>query len=256
MYPILFEIFGYPVASFGVMMALGFLVGTWITAVRLEEYGRDPDLARRILPWGVVGGLLGSKLYFAVDVALRTGEPFLALLLSREGITWYGGLGMALAAVACRRYGLPMRVFWNSVCIAACVAQALGRVGCFLNGDDYGRATELPWGIAFPQGVPPTTGPVHPTQLYEMAWLLLVAGFLWLRRKRSPFLAGETLMLTGAGRFAIEELRLNPPVAFGLTEPQIIGASVFVIGALTWLYYRAQPGPHGAEPAAGEATAG
>jgi phosphatidylglycerol:prolipoprotein diacylglycerol transferase len=243
MHPILFEIFGYEVSSFGVLMVLGFLVGTWITAARLEEYGRDPDLARRILIWGVVGGLLGAKLYYATDVSLRTGEPFWGLVLYRDGLTWYGGLGggMALAAVASRLYGLPLQIFWNSVCIAACVGQALGRIGCFLNGDDYGRATDIPWGMAFPQGSPPTTESVHPTQLYEVGWLLLAAGFLWLRRHKSPWLGGEYLMLTGIGRAVIETLRVNPRVIFGLTEPQIIGFILFVTGLVTWLRFRAQP---------------
>jgi phosphatidylglycerol---prolipoprotein diacylglyceryl transferase len=243
MYPILFEPFGYPISTFGVMMAIGFLVAAWHTGIRLREYGLDPELASTILLYAMVGGVLGSKLYFAVDESLRTGIPMSELFFSRAGITWYGGLigGTLAVALGCRIHGLPIRVVANSVAVAAALGQALGRVGCFLVGDDYGRPTDVPWGIAFPEGSPPTFVPVHPTQLYEAAWLLLVAGLLWRRRHRSPFLFGEYLALNGLGRFFIEILRVNPVMALGLTQPQWIGLGLVFLGVLGWLYHRGRP---------------
>ena len=92
MYPELFSIGSFSVSTFGVMLAIAFLVGTKICAVRLEEEGQDPEQAWNLLLWMMFGGILGSKLYFAVDVSIRTGESFSTLLLSRAGITWYGGL--------------------------------------------------------------------------------------------------------------------------------------------------------------------
>jgi phosphatidylglycerol:prolipoprotein diacylglycerol transferase len=239
-YPILFEIFGFPISSFGVMMAVGFLVGIWITAVRMEEDGLDPDLATTILLYVMLGGIAGSKLYFAIDTTLREGEPFFSLIFSREGITWYGGLigGTLVGAVGCRINGISARRFANCGCIGAAVGQALGRVGCLLVGDDYGRVTDVPWAMTFPKGAPPTLEPVHPTQIYELIWLLLAAAFLWRRRRRSPFLFGEYLVLNGAGRFVIELWRVNPTVAAGLTEPQWIGLGLVVLGSAGWVYYR------------------
>ena len=87
MYPILFEIFGYPISSFGVMLAIAFLAGTWLTARRMAEIGLDPEGATTMLIYAMVGGIAGSKLYFAIDVSLRENIPFLQLLLAREGIT-------------------------------------------------------------------------------------------------------------------------------------------------------------------------
>jgi phosphatidylglycerol:prolipoprotein diacylglycerol transferase len=241
-HPILFEIpiIHFPISSFGVMMALGFLLGTWITSVRLREEGLDPELAWTILLWVMLGGVAGSKLYFAVDTWLREGQPFLSLLFAREGITWYGGLlaGTLVGAIGCRANGVSWVTFANCGCIGAAVGQALGRMGCFLVGDDYGRVSDVPWAMAFPQGSPVTLEPVHPTQLYEMAWLLLVAGFLWRRRRRSPFLFGEYLALNGLGRFVIELWRVNPRVALSLTEPQWIGVALLVLGAVGWVYHR------------------
>jgi phosphatidylglycerol:prolipoprotein diacylglycerol transferase len=117
------------------------------------------------------------------------------------------------------------------------VGQALGRIGCFLVGDDYGKASDAAWAVAFPKGAPPTLDRVHPTQLYEVAWLLPVAGFLWWRRKKSPFLFGEYLALNGIGRIVIERWRVNDQVLFGLTEPQLIGLALVVIGISLWLYF-------------------
>jgi len=245
MYPILFEFFGFPISTFGVMMAVGFLLSAWIVARRLGEYGLDPEFSSTILIYAMIGGVVGSKLYFAIDESLRSGHPFFELLLSRAGITWYGGLigGTLLVTLATRLHGLPTRVVASCVATAAPFGQACGRIGCFLVGDDYGRPTDLPWGVAFPLGAPPTDVPVHPTQLYEVAWLLLIGGLLWRRRGASRFLFGEYLVAAAIGRFAIEFLRVNQPLALGFTQPQWIAIGLFTVGACGWLYFRGRPEP-------------
>jgi phosphatidylglycerol:prolipoprotein diacylglycerol transferase len=243
MYPELFSIFGYSVSSFGAMMAIAFLVGSWITGRRMQEEGLDPDLATTLLIYVMLGGIFGSKLYFAIDVSLREGRPFFDLLFARDGITWYGGLIMAtiIGAIGCRRHGVPVKTFADCAAVAGAIGQSIGRIGCFLVGDDYGKPTDVPWGVSFPDGIQPIYDPVHPTQLYEVAWLLPVAGLLWWRRKKSPFLFGEYIALNGLGRIVIETWRINQPL-LGFTEPQWIGAMLIVLGMGGWLYYRSNPG--------------
>ena len=243
MYPILFEIFGYPISSFGVMLAIAFLTGTWLTARRMAEIGLDPEGATTMLIYAMIGGIGGSKLYFAIDVSLREGIPIAQLLLAREGITFYGGLigAIGLVLLATRIHGIPTGPFFNCVCLAGAIGQALGRVGCFLVGDDYGRPTAGPFGIAFPEGAPPTLEPVHPTQLYEAAWLFGLTAFLWMRRDRSPRLWAEYLVLAGIGRFAVETLRVNPRVWLGLSEAQIISVALMAIGTTSWILARREP---------------
>jgi phosphatidylglycerol:prolipoprotein diacylglycerol transferase len=240
MYPVLFEIFGFPISTFGVMLAVAFLTGTWLTALRMREIGLDPEQATTMLIYAMVGGIGGAKLYFAIDVSLREGIPFAQLLFAREGITFYGGLigAIGLVILGTRIHKIPTGPFFNCVCLAGAIGQALGRIGCFLVGDDYGRPTDGPFGIAFPQGAPPTLDAVHPTQLYESAWLFAVTGFLWARRNHSPRLWAEYLMLAGIGRFAVEFLRVNPRVMLGLSEAQLIAVTMFTVGALSWLHAR------------------
>ena len=240
MYPILFEVFGFPISSFGAMMAIGFLVATWLTGLRLREFNLNPELSSTMLLYCMIGGVVGSKLYFAVDVGIRSGQDFSSLFFARDGITWYGGLlgAIAVGALGCKIHGISIRIFTSCVAVGAAVGQAFGRIGCFLVGDDYGIPTSLPWGIAFPLGAPPTEIPVHPTQLYECFWLFFVAAVLWKRRKQSPFLFGEYLIANGVGRFVIESLRTNTPIALGLTQAQWIGLTISLFGILSWFYYR------------------
>jgi phosphatidylglycerol:prolipoprotein diacylglycerol transferase len=242
MYPVLFHIGNFPISTFGLMMATAFLVGSAITARRMKEVGLDPDLATTLLVYVMLGGILGSKLYFAIDVSIREGRPFASLLFARDGITWYGGLilGTVIGSIGARIHGVSIVQMMNCVAPAVAVGQAIGRVGCFLVGDDYGKVSDLPWAVAFPLGAPPTDPGVrvHPTQIYEILWLLPVAFVLWKRRDRSPFLFGEYLIANGIGRLAIETLRVNPRVLFGLTEPQIVGIALILGGSASWLYFR------------------
>jgi phosphatidylglycerol:prolipoprotein diacylglycerol transferase len=243
MYPVLFEIFGFPISTFGVMLAIAFLAGTWLTALRMREIGLDPEGATTMLIYAMVGGIGGSKLYFAIDVSLRESVPFTQLLFAREGITFYGGLigAVVLVILGTRIHGIPTGPFFNCVCLAGAIGQALGRVGCFLVGDDYGRPTDGPFGVAFPEGAPPTLDPVHPTQLYECAWLFALTAWLWLRRDKSPRLWAEYLVLAGIGRLAVEFLRVNPRIWMGLSEAQLIAVALMAIGATSWLVARRDP---------------
>jgi len=234
MYPVLFHIFGFPVSSFGVMMAVAFLVGTQIAAIQFKERGMDPELANRLMLWAIIGGIAGAKLYYAIDMYLLGLSSFWDSLLSRAGLTFYGGaiLGVVFVVVAAHFQKAPLWEVSQCTAVTLAIGQAIGRIGCFLVGDDYGVETNLPWGIAFPKGLPPIDVPVHPTQLYEAFWLFCASWYLWKRRHRSPFLFGEFMILNGTGRFAIESLRRNVRGALGLSEAQWIALGLILVGAI------------------------
>lgn len=147
------------------------------------------------------------------------------------------GLGPWSALVYFRWRHLPIVPIVAAATPGLAVGHLLGRIGCFLVGDDYGRPTTLPWSVAFPQGLPPTMLPVHPTQIYEAA--LLIPPAWWLIRWRragvpSRIVLGRYFSLAGTIRFGIEFLRVNPRVAFGLTVAQY-GALALVVAGLVML---------------------
>ncbi len=238
MYPNLFRIGSFEVTSFGVMVAVGALAGLWLFGRELRARSL-PSNSLDVAIVGLFGGIAGAKLLF---VAEHLGEePFLDLLLDRSGLSWFGGFagGIGLGILMIRHRNLPMVAVLAASAPALAAGQMFGRLGCFLVGDDYGRPTSLPWGVAFPEGLPPTTVRVHPTQLYEAAALALITALLvrW-RRKGVPdrFLLARYLLLAGAVRFTIEFIRVNTRVALDLTVAQF--ASLALVAAGLALLYR------------------
>jgi phosphatidylglycerol:prolipoprotein diacylglycerol transferase len=233
-YPVLVRIGGVEITSFGVLVAIGGLVGVWVFRRELARSGL-PESAIDAGIAGVLGGLVGAKLLWTVEH--RAQAPILDLLLSRGGLSWFGGFagGVAagLAVMSWKR--LPKVAVLAAATPGLAIGHAIGRIGCFLVGDDYGHPTTLPWGVAFPQGLPPTTVPVHPTQLYEMA-LLLPLGWLlihWRRDARpDSFVLGAYLVLAGLIRFSIEFLRVNVRVAGNLSVAHLAALAAVTAGVV------------------------
>jgi phosphatidylglycerol:prolipoprotein diacylglycerol transferase len=229
------------------MMSLGFLAAFLLTRKALPHYGIDPRIAPIVLVLVVFGGILGTKLYYATDVWIRDGAPWLDSFSRSAGMTWYGGLlgGAVGAWISALRCGISFLALLEAAAVALPIGQAIGRLGCFLVGDDYGIPSTLPWAVAFPAGSPPTLDRVHPTQLYELTWLLAAALFLSRRRHKSPRLFAEYLIANGFGRFWIEFLRFNPVIALGLTEPQWTAIGLVAGGLLWWNASRRETVPIG-----------
>jgi phosphatidylglycerol:prolipoprotein diacylglycerol transferase len=232
MYPILFRFGDFEVTTFGVLVALGALAGLWVFRRELLRSGLPAEGVDAALI-GVVGGLAGAKLIWAIE--FRQDAPFLSLLFSRGGLSWFGGFvgGVSAGLWALRRRQIPIVPALSAATPALALGHAIGRIGCFLVGDDYGRPTDLPWAVAFPKGLPPTTVSVHPTQLYEAVGLALIAWFL-IRSRRTgvsdPVVFGTYLVLAGALRFAIEFVRVNARIVGPLTLAQLFSAALIVAG--------------------------
>ncbi len=223
------------------MLALAFLIIAWVGAKEFLRRGYTADDAWTVTLAAMIGGVVGAKLYFALDNWSDTTRDPAGVLFSGSGLTYYGGLlGGAVAVIlAAKSRKIPIAVMADMGAPLIALGYGVGRLGCFLNGDDYGRPTDLPWGMAFPKGSPPTEVPVHPTQLYEAAASLGFFAFLWNRRvaweSRSTAVMGVYLVLAGSERFLVEFLRLNAPIAAGLTMAQWLSGMLVVLGAFLLL---------------------
>ena len=234
MYPTLIRFGNFEITTFGALVATGALVGLWILSREISRSGLPGQAVDAALV-GVLGGLFGAKLFWAVE--FRADAPFLDLLLSRGGLSWFGGLlgGVGAGLWSLRRRRIPLLPVLSAASPALAIGHAIGRVGCFLVGDDYGRPTSLPWGVAFPRGLPPTLDLVHPTQLYETAGLLPIAWLLirW-RRQGVPdaVVFGRYLVIAAILRFVIEFVRVNASVAGPLTLAQIFSLAIAGVGVV------------------------
>jgi phosphatidylglycerol:prolipoprotein diacylglycerol transferase len=257
--------FPHELTGYGLMMMVAFLMGGWLIALELRRRGLLEEYSADIIAAAVVGGIVGAKLWY---VAL-TRDP--GSLFERGGFVWYGGFLGGAAAVILNGWRLRVPVRWTMhvAAPALAAAYALGRVGCFLVNDDYGRPTSLPWGVKFPQGLPPSTAgnlqhlfgvpvpagidpstvlTVHPTQLYETTLMLAAFFVLWVWRRRPKpigWLFGAYLIFAGIERFLIEIVRAKddrwviPP----FTLAQLTSVILVLIGFWILTRWKDDPTP-------------
>ena len=241
MIPILFEIGPIIIYSFGTMLVVAFLVDYQLLKHELKRRNKSEALAGDIVFWAALGGILGSKVYYMFEnYRLFVNDP-IGMIFSGSGLVFLGGLmgGMLAVTVLIKKRGESWLEFADIVAPLLILGYAIGRVGCFLVGDDYGIVSDLPWAIAFPNGVPPTLVPVHPTQLYEFTMGIIIFTILWrLRVKTSPHgqLFFIYLILAGWERFLIEFIRTNTQYFIGLSGAQVI--SIMMVGIGSYLFYK------------------
>ena len=238
------------VTGFGIVMMLTFLMGGWILDRELRRLRFNTEYAGDMIFAAVIGGIIGAKLWFVV---LNGGSLF-----DRSGLVWYGGFFGGTLAVILNGWRRRVPVRWTAQLVAPVLAggYALGRVGCFLVGDDYGGPTSLPWGVRFPDGSPPSTAAnlrffhvqvpdsvaantvmaVHPTQLYEVLIMLVVFAVLWRWRTRTRgtgWILGAYLVFAGVERFFVEMLRAKDDRLLGaFTVAQVASITIILVGTI------------------------
>jgi prolipoprotein diacylglyceryltransferase/predicted O-methyltransferase YrrM len=213
-------------------------------------------------------GILGAKVWHVIDtpadrVNADTFRSLGALLgWFRGGFAWFGGFvaGIAALLIIARRNGVNMLTMLDLSSSAAAVGYAVGRIGCLISGDgDYGMPTHLPWGMAFPDGLVPTTGPngtcalngwpqncaVHPTPIYEFLACVLIYWYIWRRGSRAiqhplgpGVITGEFLILFGIERFLVEFIRINPRILWGMSNAQLAALLTIVAGVVLLIVAR------------------
>jgi phosphatidylglycerol:prolipoprotein diacylglycerol transferase len=234
------DLLGLPLKTFGLMFALGFLAAGAVIHRRMRETGRPVDWAYEMIFAALIGGLIGSRLFWIIenpDEVDGFGD-----VVGGTGLVWYGGvIGGAVCVLGWARWRGWLGVeTLDMSAVPLAIGNAIGRIGCQLSGDgDYGKAWDGPWAMGYPDGTVPTDPgeTVHPTPIYETLAMGAIAWLLWsLRdRVRPGCLFALWLLLAGLERLLVEFLRRNDEVALGLTVPQLQSVAM-MIGGLVWLW--------------------
>lgn len=247
MFPILFEIGGFRLHSYGVLVAAAVGAAIWIAGREARRRGFPAGVVGDLATPAVLGGLLGGRLVYVVgwERELLWRDPLGVLAVWRGGLALHGGLvvGVAAALWFCRRRRLDAWALADAVAPGLILGQAIGRLGCFLSGDSYGSPSDLPWAVTFtdPHALAPLGVPLHPVQLYELTLDLVLFAVLWAMRGRAGG-PGQLLLVYVAGygiiRLVTEVFRGDRmDVAFGLSLLQ--GASLaFIAVALAAFVWR------------------
>ena len=240
--PLPFNLGALPVHSFGLFMVFCFLTAWRRLQLSLESVGEDPLLAESMITWAAVGGIVGARVFYILTYPNQFLEAPFATMFGGAGFVFYGGfIGGAFAVwVLLRRAGKSYLYFGDLTGPALALGYAVGRVGCQLSGDgDYGMVSDLPWAMGYPFGVVPSQpGELHhPAPVYESLMALLTAVILVSKpvHERLPKvgqLFGLYLFLSGFARAIVEFIRIEPRIAFGLTQAQFIGLGIMAVGLM------------------------
>jgi len=267
-HPIAFYFGSYPVRWYGVMIALAFVAGLWTATLRAKREKISADKIADIILWLMIGGIIGARIVY---VATYWREEFASqplteiFMIQHGGLVYYGGLIGGILAGLIFIFWKKMPLWKTADVLSPSIAlgSVFGRAGCLLNGCCYGRPTNLPWGIRFPNGSSPweqqfSAGlvdanspslPVHPTEIYDGLLNLVLFIFLaWLFRhkKFNGQVFATYLICYAVFRSVVEYFRgdySSLHYHFGLTPAQWIGVPIFAAGLILaiFLSHRAEP---------------
>ena len=259
-----FNIGGWHISSFGLMMFLAFLSCNILIRKTLKEKNVKPSIGDDVIFWAAVGGILGAKFYSVIEFGADSFFAGFGYLFKAEfakaieslgsGLVFYGGLigGLIAVSIYIYRNKLSWLEYADVVAPLLALGHAIGRIGCLLVGDDYGIPTDSIFGIHIPNPIPSfeyafpgqIVEYVYPTQIYEMAAYFLIFAYLYSFRHKINFkgeLFFEYLFLTGISRFLIEFIRFHDYDSFeflGLYGAQYISLLMIIAGIICHYKFR------------------
>ena len=226
--------------TFGLMFALGFIAAGVVIAKRFTELGKPPDWAYEMAFSALLGGIVGSRLYYMSTTRTRSTTTCSATSSPARASP---GTAASSAARSPSVSGPGTANFLSLqlldvAAVPLALGYAIGRIGCQLSGDgDYGKPWDGPWAMTYPDGTVPTTEEVHPTPVYETLAMGLGAWILWRLRDRFRvgILFALYLIYAGAERFLVEFIRRNDDAPLGLTQAQLESLAMIAAG-LIWIF--------------------
>jgi phosphatidylglycerol---prolipoprotein diacylglyceryl transferase len=257
MYPILFEVGGFPIYTYGVLMAAAYLLGLQFALARARARGIDQNRIMDLGIWIIVSALVGAKLLLLVIEWEAYGtSPWEMLTLVRSGGVFYGGLiaAVVVAIWYLRRHRMPVWSVTDVFAPAVALGHVVGRMGCFFAGCCHGRPTDVPWAVTFrseyaAQNVgTPINIPLHPAQLYEAGAELFILGALLLTERKGRVFPGRTfwmyMFLYGVSRFVIEFYRGDVRGMVGaLSTSQFVSVLIVPLSIVMLILLARRPSP-------------
>lgn len=253
MYPKLIEIGGFYLPTYGVLVALGFLAGLWVSVKLARRKQLPSDTITNLAVYVALAGMLGAKILMILfdwrEYSAQPGRIFSFETLQAAGV-YQGGVILALltAVLYTRRQKLPFLLTADVFAPGLALGHGIGRLGCLAAGCCWGVQCDLPWAITFHDpaafaltGVPLEV-PLHPSQIYESLTEFGLFGFLYWRFPKvagSGQIVGLFLLLSSAARFGIEFTRFHEQgLVAGLSITQWIAIALAVLGAALLLHAR------------------
>ena len=269
MYPVIFDFgnislfgreFHLVINSYGFMLMTAFYTCYFVLSKDMKRLKYDDNIASDIIVWAAIGGILGAKIYYLLENFDRVVADPSGMIFSGAGLVFLGGLigGTIGVSYVFKKNNMEWLSSADIVAPLLILGYAIGRIGCLLVGDDYGLPTAMPWGISFPNGLPPSTYSifqayypwvdlsgfepgvlkVHPTQIYEAIIGFII--FIFLYKKRLSVRVPGTLFflylfLAGLERFLMEFIRTNPKYFLIFSGAQLI--SLIMISSSIWFFY-------------------
>ena len=238
MYPIIFQYKFLTIGGYGIMLGLAFYLAFLLAEREFKLKGVDPELAYKLLLAIIPSAIVGAKIFHIIDYFDEFLKDPMGMIISGSGLTVYGGYIVAIlvSIYVIRKNRESVLNVLDLASPPMALGYAIGRIGCHVAGDGcYGINTDSILGMAYPNGLSPTSATVYPTPLFESFFsFCIVVLLMQLRKKELPlgFLFFLYIALNGIARFSVEFIRLNPSVAFGLSQAQIIAIFFFLTGII------------------------
>jgi phosphatidylglycerol:prolipoprotein diacylglycerol transferase len=237
--PVLIGLGHFALRWYGLIVAASIGLGAWVASREARRKGLPPEVFQDALLWGIVGGLVGARVFHVIDHWPHeyAADPLRVLYFWQGGLAIWGGVigGVTALALFARRRHLSLGRLADIAVPGLVLAQATGRLACVITGDAMGPPTNGPFGIAYtnPAAMVPQLGVYYtPMPVFELIANLAIFAVVWGLRRRSGVdgnLFLIYLMLYGVERFTLAFASSYQVVAFGLTQSQIIALATLAV---------------------------
>ena len=248
-----FEIFGFQIYWYGVIIAIGVLLAISYGLKRAQDFDIDPDRMIDVALLTIPVAFLGARMYYVFfkDWASYAAAPASILDIRDGGLAIFGGIIVAFVfgPLMCKVKKVKILAMFDATALGFLIGQGIGRWGNFFNQEAFGGNTDLPWGMtgeiirSGANGTGYDTAlPVHPTFLYESLWCLLGFVLLHVLSKKAYKFHGMIfcgyMVWYGAGRFLIEGLRTDSLEAGTMRISQLVAVLAVVLGVALFFILR------------------